>query len=130
MPAAWCHVCLARPVELRISKDVDPVSRETVAYHAEWLRTVDNPYYLDGRPRPSPLAAHTFGGFSTAEWVGDMLKITTTNLKEDYYRRNGVPSLSRTGSRLRGLKLSRSAIFICWPAKAPTSRFRSVPTAY
>ena len=80
------------PSQVRISKEVDPVSRETVAYHAEWLRTVDNAYYLDGRPRPSPLAPHTWGGFSTAEWVGDMLKITTTNLKEDYYRRNGVPS--------------------------------------
>jgi hypothetical protein len=38
------------------------------------------------------LAPHTWGGFSTAEWVGDTLKITTTHLKEDYYRRNGVPS--------------------------------------
>ena len=47
---------------------------------------------MDGRPRPSEYAPHTWGGFSTAEWVGDMLKITTTNLKEDYYRRNGVPS--------------------------------------
>ena len=80
------------PSQVRISKEVDPVSRETVAYHAEWLRTIDNPYYMDGRPRPSPLAPHTWGGFSTAEWVGDMLKITTTNLKEDYYRRNGVPA--------------------------------------
>jgi hypothetical protein len=47
---------------------------------------------MDGRPRPSEFAAHTSGGFSTAEFVGDMLKIATTHLKEDYYRRNGVPS--------------------------------------
>ena len=47
---------------------------------------------MDGRPRPSEYAAHTWGGFSTAEWQGDVLKITTTHLKEDYYRRNGVPS--------------------------------------
>jgi hypothetical protein len=38
------------------------------------------------------LAPHSWGGFSTAEFVGDMLRITTTHLKEDYYRRNGVPS--------------------------------------
>src|SRR5205085_4252102 len=61
----------------------------------EWLRSVDNPYYMDGRARPSEYAAHTWGGFSTAEFVGDMLKITTTHLKEDYYRRNGVPSSDR-----------------------------------
>jgi hypothetical protein len=80
------------PSQVRIWKEVDPVSRETVAYHAEWLRSIDNPYYMDGRPRPSENAPHTWGGFSTAVWEGDALKITTTHLKEDYYRRNGVPS--------------------------------------
>ena len=72
------------PSQVRIWKEVDNVSRQTTAYHAEWLRSIDNPYYMDGRSRPSEYAPHTWGGFSTAEWVGDMLKITTTNLKEDY----------------------------------------------
>jgi hypothetical protein len=84
------------PSQPRIWKEVDPESREIVAWHVEWLRSIDNPYYMDGRPRPSPLAPHTWGGFSTAEWVGDMLKITTTDLKEDYFRRNGVPSSDKT----------------------------------
>ena len=80
------------PSQARIWKEVDPVSREIVAWHAEWLRSIDNPYYMDGRPRPPALAPHTWGGFATAEYVGDMLKITVDHLKEDYYRRNGVPS--------------------------------------
>src|SRR5689334_16877177 len=80
------------PSQVRIWKEIDPVSRRIVAFHAEWLRSVDNPYYMDGRPRPSQFAPHTWGGFSSAEFIGDMLKITTTHLKEDYYRRNGVPS--------------------------------------
>src|SRR5215467_3118286 len=80
------------PSQVRIWKEVDPVSRQITAWHAEWLRSVDNPYYMDGRGRPPALAPHTWGGFSTAEFIGDMLKITTTHLKEDYYRRNGVPS--------------------------------------
>ena len=29
-------------------------------------------------------------GFSTAKWEGDVLKITTTHIKEDYLRRNGI----------------------------------------
>ena len=83
------------PSQVRIWKEVDPVSRQITAWHAEWLRSIDNPYYMDGRARPSELAAHTWGGFSTAEYEGEMLKITTTHLKEDYYRRNGVPSSDR-----------------------------------
>jgi hypothetical protein len=83
------------PSQVRIWKEVDPVTRQLTAYHAEWLRSIDNPYYLDGRPHPSDLAVHTWGGFSTAEFVGEMFKITTTHLKEDYYRRNGVPSSDR-----------------------------------
>jgi hypothetical protein len=79
------------PSPPRIWKEVDPVSREITAYHAEWLRSVDRPIYMDGRPHPSKNAAHTWAGYSTAHWVGDVLKIETTHLKEDYVRRNGLP---------------------------------------
>jgi hypothetical protein len=78
------------PSPLKIRKEDDPVSRQTIAWHLEWLRSVDRPIYMDGRPRPSRLAPHTWAGFSTGEWVGDMLKIKVTHLKEEYLRRNGV----------------------------------------
>jgi hypothetical protein len=83
------------PSQVRIWKEVDPVTRQLTAYHAEWLRSIDNPYYMDGRAHPSDLAIHTWGGFSTAAFEGEMLKISTTHLKEDYYRRNGIPSSDR-----------------------------------
>jgi hypothetical protein len=79
------------PSNLRISKEIDPVSRETTAFHAEWLRSVDRPIYLDGRAHPSENALHTWAGFSTGKWEGDTLVITTTHLKEGYLRRNGLP---------------------------------------
>lgn len=79
------------PSQLRIAKEVDPIARTITAFHVEWLRSIDNPIYMDGRPHPSPNAAHTWGGFATGEWIGDMLKVTVTHLKEDYLRRNGVP---------------------------------------
>ena len=79
------------PSNLRISKEVDPVSRETTAFHAEWLRSVDRAIYLDGRPHPPADAPHTWAGFSTAKWNGDMLTVTVTHLKEGYLRRNGLP---------------------------------------
>ncbi|MBM3820572.1 MAG: hypothetical protein FJW14_16365 [Acidimicrobiia bacterium] len=79
------------PSQLKIYKEVDPVSRETTAYHAEFLRSVDRPIYLDGRPHPPENAPHTWAGFSTARWEGNMLAIRTTHLKEGYLRRNGLP---------------------------------------
>jgi hypothetical protein len=79
------------PSNLRISKEVDPATREIVAFHAEWLRSVDRPVYLDGRPHPPEWAPHTWAGFSTGKWEGDMLTTYVTHLKEGYIRRNGLP---------------------------------------
>jgi glyoxylase-like metal-dependent hydrolase (beta-lactamase superfamily II) len=79
------------PSTMRIWKEVSPLTRQVIAWHAEWLRSQDRPIYMDGRPHPSEDAAHTWMGFSTAQWQGDTLTITTTHLKEGYLRRNGVP---------------------------------------
>jgi hypothetical protein len=79
------------PSPVRISKEINPVTRVVTAFHAEWLRSIDRPIYLDDRPHPPDYAAHTWAGFSTAKWEGDMLTIYTTHLKEGYIRRNGVP---------------------------------------
>ena len=78
------------PSALKIWKEVDAVSRETTAWHLEWLRSVDRPVYMDGRRHPSPNAPYTWAGFSTGEWVGDMLRIRVTHLKEEYLKRDGV----------------------------------------
>jgi len=78
------------PSNLRVWKEVDPVSRTITAFHAEWLRSVDRPIYLDDRPHPPEDAAHTWAGFSTAKWEGDMMTTYVTHLKEGYIRRNGV----------------------------------------
>ncbi len=79
------------PSPVRIWKEVDPVSRQVTAWHAEWLRSVDRQIYMDGRPHPPESAPHTWAGFSTGKWEGDMLTIKTTHLKEGYVRRNGLP---------------------------------------
>ena len=99
------------PSQPRIWKEVDPVSREITAYHAEWLRSVDRPIYMDGRPHPSENAAHTWAGFSTGQWVGNVLKITTTHLKEDYVRRNGLP---RSDKATLTEFLIRNGDFLTW----------------
>lgn len=88
-PHGWAYIYRG-PTELRISKEVDPFSRQVVAYHAEWHQSANMPVYLDGREPPPPEAPHTWGGFSTASWEDGMLRIETTHLKEDYVRRNGA----------------------------------------
>jgi hypothetical protein len=48
------------------------------------------PVFLDGREPPPAESAHSWGGFSAATWEGDMLRIETSHLKEDYIRRDGA----------------------------------------
>ena len=51
---------------------------------------------MDGRPHPPDYAPHTFMGFSTGEWNGDILTVTTTHIKAGFFRRTGVPESDRT----------------------------------
>ena len=75
---------------VRISEEIDPVSRELAAYHLEYLRSLERLVYMDGRPHPPAYAPHSWSGFSTGKWEGNMLHITTTHLKGAYLRRNGA----------------------------------------
>jgi len=120
------------PSPPRIWKEVDPVSRQITAFHAEWLRSVDRPIYMDGRPHPSENAAHTWGGFATGQWIGDVLKVTTTHLKEDYVRRNGLPRsdvatltefLIRSGDYLTWVTITHDPVYLDAPFIRTTDHF-------
>jgi cyclase len=76
---------------VRIWKDVHPVTGQVTAYHANFQDVIDRTIYMDGRPHPQEEAAHTWAGFSTGKWEGDMLTVSVTHLKEGYVRRNGPP---------------------------------------
>jgi hypothetical protein len=78
--------------QIRIWRDIDPATQRTTAIHLHFLAwDSERTLYLDGRPHPPEEALHTFQGFSTAVWEGNMLTVTTTHLKENYLRRNGLP---------------------------------------
>ena len=77
--------------DIRIWYDINTTTQDLVAIHLQhfaWntVRTI----WMDGRPHPPDFAEHTSMGFSTGEWVGNNLKVTTTHLKEGWLRRNGV----------------------------------------
>ena len=80
------------PANLRIWKEVDRDSQQVVAFHTHisW-EAPERTIWMDGRPHPPEYAAHTWQGFSTGKWDGDMLTVTTDHLKIGWIRRNGVP---------------------------------------
>jgi len=73
----------------RILKEQDPLTREVSTYHIQFMRSLDRPVFMDRRPHPPAWAPHTWTGFSTGEWVGNTLKVTTTHLKDGYLKRGG-----------------------------------------
>jgi hypothetical protein len=79
---------------LRISKIVERATQQVIAF--ELFRSpggssASRVIWMDGRPHPSEYAAHTFQGFSTGKWEGDMLTVETTHVKMAFVQRNGVP---------------------------------------
>lgn len=80
------------PANLRFWKEVDRATQQIIAWHTHisW-QAPERTIYMDDRPRPGPLAAHTWQGFSLGKWDGNVLTVVTTHLKTGWIRRNGVP---------------------------------------
>ena len=84
------------PNQFRIFEERQPDTQELIAIRMylgtyQQRRTI----WMDGRPHPPEYALHTYMGFSTGEWNGDILTITTTHIKAGYFRRTGVPASDR-----------------------------------
>jgi cyclase len=84
------------PNQFRIWEERHPDTQELTAIRMymgtyQQRRTI----WMDGRPHPPEYAPHTFMGFSSGEWNGDILTITTTHLKAGYFRRTGIPASDR-----------------------------------
>jgi hypothetical protein len=79
------------PANLRVWADVDPLTQGVKAWNltTSWMLP-HRIIYMDGRPHPPAWAPNTWQGFSTGEWEGDALKITTDHLREAWVRRNGL----------------------------------------
>jgi glyoxylase-like metal-dependent hydrolase (beta-lactamase superfamily II) len=80
------------PGNHRIWEERDPFTQRLIAIHY-WgqIAQVDRTVYMDGRPHPPAYAPHTFAGFSTGKFEGNVLTITTTHIKRGWYRANGAP---------------------------------------
>jgi hypothetical protein len=97
LPEEQCRVhvspyILRGPLNLRIWQEKHPVTQDVIAimmYSSTYEQT--RTIWMDARPHPGPNAPHTWMGFSTGQWDGDMLVVETTHLKQGWVRRNGVP---------------------------------------
>jgi hypothetical protein len=79
-----------------VRKILDQTTGQLIAYTlAGTFGRADRTIWMDGRPHPSAHAEHTYQGFSTGEWMGKTLKVTTTHMKTTFINRNGVPSSYR-----------------------------------
>ncbi|MBV9743617.1 MAG: MBL fold metallo-hydrolase [Acidobacteriia bacterium] len=96
LPEEQCRVHVSPyiyrgPLDLRIWQEKDPDTQQVIAiknYISTWsqFRTI----WMDGRPHPPDYAPHTWMGFSTGKWEGDVLTVKTTHIKTGWVRRNGV----------------------------------------
>ena len=81
---------------LRIWEDRDEDTQQLIKIHTHiaWQEQ-HREIWMDGRPHPPDYAAHTWQGFSTGSWDGDVLVVKTTHLKAGWMRRNGLPLSDR-----------------------------------
>ena len=122
---------------MRVWREIDPATQRLVGFHTHMLAwDSERTLYMDGRPHPPEYANHTWQGFSTAKWEGNMLTVTTTHLKENYMRRNGVPRsdkaeitefIYRRGQFLTWTVIINDPIYLTEPM-IRTSDFRTAPT--
>jgi hypothetical protein len=79
------------PLNLRIWEERDPQSQKVIAIR-QYISTYEQnrTIWMDDRPHPPAIAPHTWMGFSTGKWEGDMLTVYTTHIKQGELRRNGL----------------------------------------
>jgi len=85
------------PIQFRLWEEKDPRTQVLTAIKIyistyEQERTI----WMDGRPHPPAYAPHTWQGFSTGKWDGDILTVYTTHIKQEWIRRNGVANSEKS----------------------------------
>jgi hypothetical protein len=93
------HTCKPHPStygfrgvgNLRITYNYDPTSYAVMKIdtHIQWMEQ-RREIWTDGRGHPPDFDPHTWQGFSTGHWEGNVLVVETDHLKAGWIRRNGL----------------------------------------
>jgi hypothetical protein len=122
--------------QLRIWEDRDPRTQQLVKIntHIQWQEQ-RREIWMDGRPHPPPYARHTWQGFSTGHFEGDVLVVETTHLKAGWIRRNGlvisdratmVERFVRHGDLLTHVMMIQDPVYLTEPM-VKTNGFQWIP---
>jgi hypothetical protein len=117
---------------MRISKVTDDTERLIAfrIYRAGAGGSTTRMLWMDGRPHPPDYAAHTWQGFSTGRWEGNMLTVETSHVKAGWIQRNGVPASDRAtltehivrhGDCLTIISIVHDAVYLEEPLTRSTS---------
>jgi len=110
----------------RIWEEREEHTQRLRAIHV-WAQTTEGHrvIWMDGRPHPPTWAPHTFRGFSTGQFVGNSLVVSTTHMKSGALRRgNGVPQSDqatlteffvRHGDHLTNVTVVTDPVFLSEP---------------
>jgi hypothetical protein len=113
------------PLRMRLWEERNPQTQELIALR-EYTSTYEQnrTIWMDGRPHPPEYAAHTWMGFSTGKWEGNILTVYTTHVKQGWTRRNGLPSSDlitvtehyiRHGDRLTHVSIVTDPVYLTEP---------------
>jgi len=146
LPEHQCQVhvveyILRGPLQMRMWEERDEVTHALLAIdqsiqNYEQHRVI----WMDGRPHPSPNAPHTWMGFSTGVWEGNMLTVTTTHVKQGWHRRENIPASDevtviehyiRHGNVMTHISVTEDPIYLAEPLiKSEDFNYNENPNAF
>lgn len=101
-PHVWDFSVEAPAATMRITADIEDSTQRLISLHGRLsMREQETTIWMDGRSRPPDYARHSWSGFATGEWDGDVLVQTVTHLKEAYIRRWGPMRSDQSTVRIR-----------------------------
>ena len=95
------------PLQTRFWEEKDPYTQQLIAIKG-YVSTYEQPrtIWMDGRPHPPEYEKHTWQGFSTGKFDGDILTVYTTHIKSRDPPQRHPTANSRHGRALPARQLA------------------------
>ena len=129
------HFLLHGGGNYRFWEERDPFTQKLISIKmygqiTEGTRTI----WMDGRPHPPAYAPHTFLGFATGRYEGNVLTVYTTHMKRNWIKANGmtqsdqatlVEHFIRHGDRITYVSVLTDPVYLSEPLMRTTDMARA-----